>query len=269
MKIPSFPSKVKRRENSSDPFLTWRSHEESPECFALAFSSQMTVETQLSYWTREGTTKTFSHPVNLGWLREHFNPDARILDYGCGYGRVAALLYEEGYREVVGVDAAGGMVEKARRLHPHLSFQRTTPPNVPFPDGFFDAVMLFAVLTCIPADDDQRAVIDELQRVTRPGGLLYISDLWLQTDERNCQRYAQFEKTLPYGVFEVSEGVAVRHHSRQWIASLLCQWETIASCDIQVTTMNGHEAAGFQWLGRNKKRGRNNCSLLATQEEKR
>ena len=222
---------------------------------------------QSSYWNQEGPAKTFSHPLNMDCLREHLNPDARILDYGCGYGRVAAMLHDEGYREVVGVDAASGMIERARRLHPQLSFRRITPPNVFFPDEFFDAVLLFAVLTCIPADDDQKAVIDEAFRLTRPGGFLYISDLWLQTDERNRRRYAQFANRLPYGVFEVVEGVAVRHHSRQWIASLLCQWETIASCDIQVTTMNGHEAAGFQWLGRKQKRGRNDCSVLATQQE--
>jgi SAM-dependent methyltransferase len=211
----------------------------------------MTVETPISYWNQQGTTKTFSHPLNMEWLGRNLKPNARILDYGCGYGRVVAMLYEEGYREVVGVDAAGRMIEKARRLHPQLSFRQITPPSVPFPDGFFDAVVLFTVLTCIPADDDQRAVIAEVQRVTRRGGLLYISDLWLQSDERNRRRYAQFENRLPHGVFEVSEGVAVRHHSRHWIALLLREWETIASCDIQVTTMNGHEAAGFQWLGRN------------------
>jgi SAM-dependent methyltransferase len=213
----------------------------------------MIAESQVSYWDREGTTKTFSHPVNMDWLRKHLKPDSRILDFGCGYGRVAALLYEEGYRDVVGMDASGGMIEKARGLWPQLSFQEISPPRVPFPDGYFDAALLFAVLTCIPADDDQRAVVDELHRVMRPGGLLYVSDLWLQTDERNCRRYAQFEKSLPYGVFEVSEGVAVRHHSRQWIALLLRQWESVAEIDIQITTMNGHEAAGFQWLGRKRK----------------
>jgi SAM-dependent methyltransferase len=213
----------------------------------------MTSESQTSYWNQEGTAKTFSHPVNMGWLRNYLKADARILDYGCGYGRVATLLYEEGYQQVVGVDPASGMIEKARRLHPQLSFQQISRPNVSFADGFFDAVILFAVLTCIPGDDDQRAVVDELQRVTRPGGLLYVSDLWLQTDERNRRRYAQFEKSRPYGVFELSEGVAVRHHSREWIAALLCQWEPITQSDIRVTTMNGHDAAGFQWLGRNRK----------------
>jgi SAM-dependent methyltransferase len=204
----------------------------------------------MAYWNREGTTKTFTHPVNLDWLRERLTPNAQILDYGCGYGRVAALLDEQGYR-TVGVDAAAAMIEKARGLYPSLSFQQIVPPGLPFADGFFDAAVLFAVLTCIPADDDQRAVVDELHRVVQPGGLLYISDYWLQPDRRNRDRYAQHEERYgTYGVFEVSDGVAVRHHSRDWIRCLLRKWETMATADIPITTMNGHDATGFQWLGR-------------------
>jgi SAM-dependent methyltransferase len=207
-------------------------------------------EAQALYWNREGATKTFTHPVNLDWLQKHLEPKARILDYGCGYGRVTALLSEQGY-QVVGVDAAAAMIEKARTLHPNLPFRQITPPVVPFPDGFFDAAALFAVLTCIPDDGDQIATINELQRVVRPGGLVYVSDYWLQRDKRNRDRYAQHERRCrTYGVFELSEGVAVRHHSREWIAELLHRWEPVAVADIKITTMNNHEAAGFQWLGR-------------------
>lgn len=207
-------------------------------------------ESQIAYWNHEGATKTFTHPVNMDWLQEYLTPEARILDCGCGYGRVAAMLSQQGY-QVIGVDSAAAMIEKALRLHPTLSFQQIAPPNVPFDDSFFDAAVLFAVLTCIPSDDDQRAVVNELHRVVRPGGLLYISDYWLQADQRNRDRYTQYEgQYRTYGVFEVSEGVAVRHHSRQWIASLLGDWEQITASDIQVVTMNGNAALGFQWLGR-------------------
>jgi SAM-dependent methyltransferase len=135
------------------------------------------------YWDREGTTKTFSHPVNLDRLRENLGPEGTILDYGCGYGRVTAMLFEMGYRGLTGVDSSQGMIEKARAMHPHLSFLRIEPPTVPFPDASFDAALLFAVLTCIPGDEDQKAVINELYRVVRPGGIIYISDYWLQSDD--------------------------------------------------------------------------------------
>lgn len=205
---------------------------------------------QAAYWNGEGAAKTFTHPVNVDWLREHLQTDARILDYGCGYGRVAAILAEHGY-QVTGVDFAATMIAKAQDLYPQLCFQQIDPPKLPFADSSFAAAVLFAVLTCIPANDDQRTTIAELHRVVRPGGLLYVSDYWFQPDPRNRERYDRdFEKYGTYGVFEISENAAVRHHSREWIAELLQNWEPIAAADIQVTTMNGNAASGFQWLGR-------------------
>jgi SAM-dependent methyltransferase len=203
------------------------------------------------YWGGEATAKTFSHPVNLEWLRPHLPLDAWVLDYGCGYGRVLDLLHRVGYRNLVGVDASAGMIDRARTLYPHLDLQQIDPPHVPYADGHFDAVLLFAVLTCIPGDADQQALLRELYRVVRPGGLLYVSDYPLQTDARNLARYARFaEQCGSYGVFEVSAGVAVRHHRREWIDGLLAAWERIAVANIQVVTMNGNPADGFQWLGR-------------------
>jgi SAM-dependent methyltransferase len=211
----------------------------------------MSAPTNNRYWEREGATKTFTHPINLEWLAGNLAPECRILDYGCGYGRVMALLYKEGYRQLVGVDASEAMIERARTLYPHLSFVQIDPPDVPLPHVSLDAAILFAVLTCIPGDEDQQALLKELGRVVRPGGFLYISDYWIQTDDRSRERYALYDgQYSTYGIFDVAEGAAVRHHSREWIESLLAPWEQMAMTDIKVTTMNGHEAAGFQWLGR-------------------
>jgi hypothetical protein len=81
-----------------------------------------------------------------------------------------------------------------------------------------NAAVLFAVWTCIP------------------------------TDDRNRKRYARgLEKYRTYSVFRVSERMTVRHHRREGIAELLRAWEPMAASGIRVTTMNGHETAGFQW----------------------
>ena len=55
------------------------------------------LDFQIDYWNRIGPTKPFAHPVNLARLQELLDPASRILDFGCGYGRVAGLLWSRGY----------------------------------------------------------------------------------------------------------------------------------------------------------------------------
>ena len=210
------------------------------------------LDLQIAYWNRAGPTKPFRHPVDVARLKQLLSPDSRILDFGCGYGRVLGLLQGEGFTNLIGFDPAPAMVEQARRNFPAIPFQvLENPPLAPLPDSSVAAFLLISVLTCVPTDDGQTEVIREAHRVLGAGGLLYISDLWLQTDARNIERYARdVSKYGVYGVFDLPEGVTVRHHDRRWIETLTNQFDLVALDETQVTTMNGHAAHGFQWFGR-------------------
>ncbi|MEK8170305.1 methyltransferase domain-containing protein [Streptomyces sp. M19] len=96
-------------------------------------------------------------------------PDARILDYGCGYGRLAAELTALGYREV------HGWIPRPHWSPGAAPTTRTAAGAgaglpLPHPDGAFDAALLFAVLTCVPAPRAQEETVAELARLLRPGG---------------------------------------------------------------------------------------------------
>ena len=211
------------------------------------------LDNQVDYWNRIGATKTFAHPVNLERLKELVPPTARIVEFGCGYGRVLGILFDHGYRNLVGFDPAPAMIAEARKRVPDVTLNTFSTPRIPLPDGSSDAVILFAVLTCVPGDDAQRAIVGEIERVLRPDGLLYISDLWLQHDDRNRARYQLGESRLgAYGVFELPEGVVLRHHDREWIRELTAGFSQVALDDLTVETMNGHTAQGFQWFGRRR-----------------
>ncbi len=205
---------------------------------------------QLAYWNSEGSSKSFDHPLKLDWLAQ-LEPDARILDYGCGYGRNLGTLHQHGWRNTVGVDFSDTMVARGRRLNPHLNLETLDALPLDEPDGGFDAALLFAVLTCIPGDEDQRALVAELGRLLAPGGLLYVSDYPLQSDARNRARYeAGRGKYGVYGVWDREDGGVFRHHDPAWLAELLSGFEELRREELETVTMGGNAAQAVQILCR-------------------
>ncbi len=211
------------------------------------------VDDQRAYWDRAASVKAFTHPLPLDWLRETIRPDARILDYGCGYGRTLVELSRLGYVKAVGVDFAPAMIARGRQQFPSLDLRVIHRLPLPEPDGAFDAVFLMAVLTCIPSDADQDALLVELRRLLRPGGMLTISDMPLQTDERNLRRYESAVSTFgTYGVFQTEDGAVVRHHAPARIAIWLDGFQRVAERPVPLSTMNANPATGLQILARRR-----------------
>ena len=101
----------------------------------------------------------------------------RVLDWGCGFGQVTALLREEGV-DVVAFDhrpeLAAPTVERLERypdIDVHLS---PDPVGLPFPDCSFDTVLSCGVLEHV---EDPTGSLRELRRVLRRQGLLLITNL--------------------------------------------------------------------------------------------
>lgn len=215
----------------------------------------MDLDYQLDYWNTAGARKVFGHPLNLERVGQWLTHDDRILDFGCGYGRSLGELFAAGYRNLIGFDFSPAMIAAARTRFPRIEFHElqsstSSPLSIPLPDASVDGALLFSVLTCIPTDDGQRALIAELHRVVRPGGLLYLSDLWLQSDDRNLTRYVRdAAKYGKFGVFDLPESVTVRHHDPEWITTLTSDFKQVALDEIKVLTMNRNPAKAFQWFG--------------------
>lgn len=94
-----------------------------------------------------------------------------VLDLGTGPGTAAGLA-RGGGRRVVGLDAAAGMLEIARRNVPDAVFLHGDFTDLPFAEASFDVVM--AVHALLFAEDRQ-ATLAAWRAVTRPGGRLSIS----------------------------------------------------------------------------------------------
>ena len=112
-------------------------------------------------------------------LRGNIAPGMRVLDAGCGYGRNLVHLLREGC-EVFAVDEDAGGVEHVRRLSASLmtglpaeNFQVGSIEQMPFQNGFADVVICNSVLHFARDEENFRAMLTELWRVVRPGGMLF------------------------------------------------------------------------------------------------
>jgi len=210
------------------------------------------LNNQHQYWDKVAATKTFTHPLDQDILLSFFQKTHKILDYGCGYGRLAEELYADGFINITGVDTSSELIKRGNSLYPELKL--IAIGDVKELNDFetdFDIVLLFAVLTCIPANEGQRQLIEILYQRLRPGGFLYISDYYLQDNTGEVNRYHSLQQDPDnYGVFSLPEGVVFRHHTKEWIKELLQDFEMVTEKMIPVTTMNGHTAEAFQLLAR-------------------
>lgn len=113
-------------------------------------------------------------------IRRYF-PDqgARLLEAGCGAGRVAVGLWHEGYRDLTAFDFAAELVEQAVNLAQEqgitgLTFLQADATNLStcqlMDDECFDgALFMFNGLMQIPGRENRREAMRGLQRVCRPG----------------------------------------------------------------------------------------------------
>ena len=113
---------------------------------------------------------------------------ARAIDLGCGGGGFLPTL--RSYADiVVGVDAYSSSLGRAAAQEPEAVLVQCDVADVPFDRGQFDLGVALDVLEHVDPD----AVLRELARLTRRGGLLLLSvpafqRLWSAADERAGHR---------------------------------------------------------------------------------
>ena len=111
------------------------------------------------------TTALLSLPLKKG---------SKILDLGCGNGRVYELLKDKGI-EYYGLDISEELIKKAKRSIAKGHFIVGDLLHTPYKDGEFDIVLCVATLHHIPSKEAREKAIKEIYRVTKPGGHILLT----------------------------------------------------------------------------------------------
>lgn len=110
-------------------------------------------------------------------------PTGRLLDVGCGTGKMLRSI--RGDYEKHGLDISKELIEYARQQDSHSKYQIGNSNNLPYNSGNFDLVMCHSMLHHI---EDPRKIIEEIIRVTKSSGAIFVRDLIRPASEEVLQR---------------------------------------------------------------------------------
>lgn len=96
-------------------------------------------------------------------------PGGRLLDVGCGTGFIIHLAVGL-FDEIHGVDITPAMLQRVRTDLGNITLHQSTAEAMPFADGTFDAVTAYSFIDHV---EDQGALLREVARVLKPGGIFY------------------------------------------------------------------------------------------------
>lgn len=97
--------------------------------------------------------------------------DAKILDIGCGDGRLLRNFHQIGFRNLHGIELPGRAAERAAKT-PGINLHLGTLASIDLPAASYDLITLVHVYEHLPAP---RETLDQLTRLIRPGGRIFLS----------------------------------------------------------------------------------------------
>jgi SAM-dependent methyltransferase len=133
-------------------------------------------------------------------LQRKLRGDERlVLDFGCGPGRFTVGLAELARCRGLGVDPIQSLLDLAP-AHPAVEYRRLEEGRIPVEDHVVDVVWICLVLGTITEEKSLRASVAEIERVLRPGGILFLVENTARKKDRPHFRYrsiAEYRSLFP------------------------------------------------------------------------
>jgi cyclopropane fatty-acyl-phospholipid synthase-like methyltransferase len=196
-------------------------------------------------------------------LLPYLAADQTALDVGCNTGKTSLWLARQGV-SVTGIDINADALETARCEAVRAGLQSLTSFKLAditcdAVTGPFDIVVLIRVLTCIPAVDAWKTVLNRVHALLPVGGFLYVHD-FLRDDRiaHYRQRYREAElRGWRSGNFSVNDAqgellFVAHHHSQEELEQMAEPYIQLDLSSHLSRSMNGNDCRMFRFLGRKR-----------------
>jgi predicted TPR repeat methyltransferase len=117
-------------------------------------------------------------------LRAELEPDAVILDAGCGTGLTGKALADAGFTIIDGMDVSQRSLDVAANRDVYRSLEHVDMQKLPLPvkDNSYDGLFCVGVLTYLP---DSEGTLREFCRIVNPDGAMVLTHRTDIFDERD------------------------------------------------------------------------------------
>jgi ubiquinone/menaquinone biosynthesis C-methylase UbiE len=130
---------------------------------------------------------------------------SKVLDIGCGSGKIAKYLTDHGHN-LVGIDISRNMLKLAKHAVPAAEFHKQDVCDLDFPEGSFDGALALYSIIHVPRKY-HFGIFKKINRILKPKGIAlisvggsnlenYIDENWMNWGSRMYWSHFELEKNL-------------------------------------------------------------------------
>lgn len=190
----------------------------------------------------------FTTPLPDENFLSSLSKDIKILDVGCGYGRVLRYLDGLFFKNLTGFDISENYVDEAKRICPKAkvfisSFEDFKPKDK------YDLILLMGVIEYIPSDKKQDIFFNKISRSLSNGGYVLLETFTIDFKAGWRQYITGFINTMHFGRFKNSKGFECHHQTNKTLKKILQRHFIIKSDKkIDYLTWNSNISKGNSFI---------------------
>lgn len=212
-------------------------------------------ESNVLRWRELAHILPSTFPIDALPLHSAIPAGSRVLDYGCGCGRLTPHLLAREPSELVCADIAPSACEIIRSSYPRIELNVIRDASRPsLGRETYDAIVVVGVLSSIIPRAARAQMMSALWDALRCNGSMIVADFGRSNQEYYLRRY-ESARSEPFTI-TTDEGLHIHHFARSELCELLPEAHAIESrLSVTARTVHGNTIPGHIVVGRRRNSG--------------